>query len=133
MAENTAVSVRRSSRHDVSLRAQLCIIGTHANLVRLAAPAGARQGWLDVDVVDVSAGGLGFITNVFLPRECRIRLQVFLDDSAVPTAEVPLRIQRVNMTDRRPAYLLGASLADASDIERENWKTVITRISGEAA
>ncbi|MDX2116707.1 MAG: hypothetical protein SFY96_00830 [Planctomycetota bacterium] len=133
MAEQSAVSVRRSSRHDVSLRAQLCIAGTHANVVRLAAPAGARQGWLDVDVVDVSVGGLGFITSVFLPRDCRARLRVFLDDSASPTAEVPLRLHRVNMTDRRPSYLIGASITDASDAEREKWKGVMTRISGEAA
>jgi len=131
MAEQTAVSVRRSSRHDVSLRAQVAIAGTHANLVRLAAPAGARHGWLDVDVVDVSAGGLGFLANVFLPRECRVRVQVFLDDSGTPAAEIPLKVQRVNMTDRRPAYLIGASITDASDVEREKWKSVLTRIAGD--
>lgn len=116
-------SVRRSVRYDVSIRAAVSIHPDQAQLVRFAAAAGARDGWLDVDLVDFSSNGVGIMSPVFVPRRTVLmaRLYAFGPDAPV-IVEAPLRVQRVCMTDRRPAYLIGTSYADpgASSISQIN-------------
>ncbi len=104
-------AIRRSQRHDVAMAARFSIAPVHAPLVRLSTGSGARDGWLDAGVVDISSGGVGLITPVFVPRRCLILVRLRADDSPeAPTlVEVGARVQRIVMTDRRPAYLLGTA------------------------
>jgi len=104
-------AIRRSQRHDVAMAARFCVAPVHAPLVRLSAGSGARDGWIDAGVVDMSSGGVGLITPIFVPRRCLIVVRVRADEAPdAPTlAEVTARVQRIVMTDRRPAYLLGTA------------------------
>jgi len=93
------------------MAARFCIAPVHAGLVRLSTGSGARDGWIDSGVVDLSSGGVGLITPVFVPRRCLITVRIRADDSPDGPAlvEVGARVQRIVMTDRRPAYLLGTA------------------------
>ena len=113
MSEQQTSIVRRSVRYDVSIRAAISVVPEHSSLVRFAAGAGARDGWVEVDLVDFSSSGLGLMCGVFVPRRTLLmaRLYSYGPDAKV-IVEAPLRVQRVCMTDRRPAYLVGTSFAD---------------------
>jgi hypothetical protein len=113
MSEQHNSIVRRSVRYDVAIKAALSVLPDHAGLVRFGGGAGARDGWIDADVVDFSSSGIGIISTVFVPRRTLLmaRLYSFEQNGGV-IVEVPIRVQRVAMTDRRPAYLIGTSFAD---------------------
>jgi hypothetical protein len=113
MNEHLASIVRRSVRYDVSIRASISVLPEHGSLVRFAGAAGARDGWVDVDLVDFSSSGVGLMCGVFVPRRTLLmaRLYSYGPDAKV-IVEAPLRVQRVCMTDRRPGYLVGTSFAD---------------------
>src|SRR6185436_14501613 len=61
MSEQQHSIVRRSVRYDVSIRASISVLPEHGSLVRFAAGAGARDGWVDVDLVDFSSSGVGIM------------------------------------------------------------------------
>ena len=93
------------------MAARFCIAPEHAPLVRLSTGSGAREGWIDAGVVDVSSGGIGLVTPVFVPRRCLITIRIRQDEAPdAPTIlEIGARVQRIVMTDRRPAYLVGTA------------------------
>ncbi|GJM18840.1 MAG: hypothetical protein DHS20C14_10530 [Phycisphaeraceae bacterium] len=103
------VIVRRAQRFDVVLPASVRIGDEHADVVRFGPRAGDRQGWAEGDLMDIGSAGAGFIGTVFFPRGTKVVLRIFdlgkRDDE--PVLEVPGKVVRVIMTDRRPAYLIG--------------------------
>jgi hypothetical protein len=102
--------VRHSERHAVSLRGSLAVSSRHAHLIRFSPSAGAAGGWVDVDVVDFGAGGVGIVTSHFVPRRAVVRLRIHADaPGEPPVLDGELRVQRVTMTDRKPTYLLGTA------------------------
>jgi len=122
------VIVRRAQRHDVALPARIRVGDEHVPLVRLSAAAADRTGWVSVDVIDFSAGGLGLMSRVFVPRRTVLEIQILPvapsdgDETQGGAERVPpepllsarVRVQRVIMTDRRPAYLIGTSYAETN-------------------
>ena len=104
-------AIRRTQRHDLALPARFCVAPEHAGVVKFSAASGARDGWIDGGVVDVSSGGLGLVSPIFVPRRCLVTVRVRAEESdESPTIlEVAARVQRIVMTDRRPAYLLGTA------------------------
>jgi hypothetical protein len=111
MASQDQIIIRQSARHDVCLRGLVRIAPESAGIVKFARASGAKDGWCEVDIVDLSSGGVGFISMLFLPRRTLLTLQVFGNvPEAPPLATFNCRIQRVCMTDRRPAYLIGAAV-----------------------
>jgi hypothetical protein len=112
--------VRKAMRHDVSIRAALRIAPAHSDVVRLSAAAAGQGGWVEVDCVDASMGGLGFISTVFLPRMTHVTVRLFGSDSKDVVLECSCVVRRVIMTDRRPAYHLGCSYGDvAPQVQRQ--------------
>jgi len=92
----------------------------HSHLVRLTARAAAVRGRAEATLVDVSAGGLGVIAPVFLPKNALVHVRVRspLDPEAEPLLESTLRVKRVVMTDRRPGYLLGLAYEAGDEASR---------------
>ncbi len=127
------VIVRRAVRHDVAMRAQVCVNALHASLVRVSAAAGIKDGWIDADAVDFSLGGVGVISTVFFPRHTVVRLRL-LSPGEVPTTlfEGDCVIRRVVMTDRRPAYHLGTSF-HLLDAEAQKQIEAMNTMLSEAA
>lgn len=78
---------------------------------RSAAPGGRGDSEIDVRIVDVSPGGLGLRSNVFVPRGTRLVARVVpaKDELQPTTDELQVRVQRCAMIDRTPAYYLGTA------------------------
>ncbi len=102
--------------------------------MRFTAAAGAKDGWIGADVVDFSSGGLGLMTTSFLPRRSLIVVRLFgPDPEAAVLLEVPCRVQRIFMTDRRPAYLVGTSFEALTQEIADQISAVLAMLAGEGA
>ncbi len=123
--------VRRSVRHDVVMRARFSVHADYARGVVMNMNSGAREGWLDVDVVDFGAGGLGFMSPLFVPRRVLINLRVYgPGESGEMLLETAARVQRVMMTDRRPAYLVGVAFERVSAFVGGQIDILLERCAG---
>ncbi len=116
MAGEFDLIVRRSTRHDIALRAKVAPTQIHAATVRLASSVAPRGGFVDVDVLDFSGGGVGLLSMVFFPRKSCLRLVVQGHAEGEPDLlDAVVRVQRVVMSDRRPAYIIGTSFESLSE------------------
>jgi len=104
------LAVRQSQRHDVALRGTVQIDPDQASIVRLSKTSGAREGVLSVDIVDLSAKGLGFLIPVFLPKGIGVVVAVLDPKGGPPLLSIKGKVMRAVMTDRRPMYLIGVSI-----------------------
>lgn len=133
MPPETRVIVRTAVRHDVCLRGAVSVVQESGQGVRLSAAAGATDGWIEVDVVDISAGGIGLISTVFFPRRTLLTLRVFSPQAeGVEIFAANARIQRVCMTDRRPAYMLGTSFERLTAAQQAHLRAVLTTVGADA-
>ena len=118
--------VRQHERLSCRLPAKLRVREEHASQVIISRAAGDGSGGLNVTVVDCSGGGMGLEIPIFIPRSCRVQVQIFADPAAAAAAGAPAagpldftfdaRVQRISMTGRAPVYYLGlAFLGDAPD------------------
>lgn len=131
MDQQPQVIVRNSVRHDLCLRGAVSVTTEGEGGVRFAAPAGVKDGWLDVDIVDIGTGGLGFISLVFIPRKTLLQVRVYgagSESSLLLT--VSARVQRVCMTDRRPAYLMGCSFDNLTPESRAALDALLASLAG---
>jgi hypothetical protein len=132
LSDQPPVIIRQSTRHDVVLRALVAFSQSQDGKACFSSQAGARDGWTDADLLDISGGGLGLITRLFIPRRALIRVRLFESEEMVqPMIEVQARVQRVVMTDRRPAYLLGASIEGLTSQELEGLDRFLRRLNDE--
>lgn len=117
MASEQGLTVRHSQRHEVALEAEVRIASEHSGHVRLAPASGVRGDRLAVTIVDISAGGLGVMSNVFLPRACLVEIRAAdpKNPHGPPMLETAARVQRVTMVDRRPGYLIGLAFVRRDD------------------
>ncbi len=114
------------------MRAEISISPTQSSLVKFASAAGAREGWLEADVLDVSSGGLGLVTRLFIPRRALARVRLYTNDGGTESVlECQVRVQRVIMTDRRPAYLLGTSFESLTAAEIQALDQLLDRLNAD--
>jgi hypothetical protein len=133
MDQQLQVIVRRSVRYDVAIRACMSVAPEHAGLVKFGGGAGAKDGWIDVDVIDFSSAGLGVMSQVFVPRRALLLVRVFGPAIGAPViVETPVCVQRVCMTDRRPAYLIGTAFADPDARAVAQINNLLELLSGES-
>ena len=101
--------VRQHERHTCSLPAHGGVDIAQTEQVNLAVQiAGGASGDFACTLTDVSHGGLGLRTAVFVPKTTRVQLRVALADGG-PPVEIALRVMRVAMVDRTPTFYLGTS------------------------
>jgi c-di-GMP-binding flagellar brake protein YcgR len=128
----SGLMMRRSERHDIALPAKVRVSPEHGEAVVYAKGVADERGWLPVELVDFSTGGFGFASGYFFPRgvklEIRVESPVQGDDRELLSCQI--RIMRVQMTDRRPAYLCGASFADANEEVREQAEALLAELNG---
>ncbi len=124
MTTQEPLAIRRHSRLDVSLRGKFMIAPEYKSIVRFT--ASGPGGWLDADIIDLSEGGLAFMSTVFVPRRSIIVVRVLgPTESITPLVELSLRVQRVQMTDRRPAYLIGGAFENLTPEHRQALHTIV--------
>jgi hypothetical protein len=107
MARTSDLSVRQHERHACDVPVRIFASGATADIVRLTR-VGAEGA--AVRIVDYSKGGIGLRSPFYFPLTGTLRLRLM---TATATIEVDLRVQRVSMVDRTPAYYVGTSF-DAS-------------------
>lgn len=123
--------VRKAMRHDVAIKAMIKVAPAHADLVRLSNGSGVQSGWIEVDCVDASLGGLGFISTTFLPRMTNVAVRLFSTaDANAPLLECPCVVRRVIMTDRRPAYHLGCSYGELTPELQRAVESLLNNLGG---
>lgn len=132
MGSHSGLIFRKSARFDLSLPSRIRVSEAHGRMVSLTASAGVKQGWLPVDVVDFSAGGLGLLSGVFVPRRCVLDVEIFTveNDRRQLVLSGVVRVQRVVMTDRRPAYLIGAAFESPSEEQVEQIERLLELLGG---
>jgi c-di-GMP-binding flagellar brake protein YcgR len=126
------LAVRQAQRHDVALRGRFTIAETHASAIRLARNSGLRDGVIEADVVDFSAGGLGLLSHVFVPKRAVLNCKLFLPQSEALAFECEGTVTRVVMTDRRPMYLIGVTFREMSAAARDQLAVLLAAL-GEIA
>ncbi|MFG0305214.1 MAG: PilZ domain-containing protein [Phycisphaerales bacterium JB040] len=133
MAEASNFVIRRSDRHEIVLPARFCVSEGHAEEVRVSSRAPQRDGWIEADLIDIAEGGVGLISPLFMPRGCRLLVEIRgLGGGAAPVLlDSPARVRRVQMIDRRPAYMIGLLFEDQSETQRMSLERLLRRITGE--
>jgi hypothetical protein len=115
-SEFASLTVRQNRRREIAIAAHIAVTKEHAEIVRLAPGAATRAGWFDATVVDASEGGLGFVSELFVPRGCMVKVDIRnplnTDESLLVAG---MRIKRVQMIDRRPGYLIGGVFESNTD------------------
>lgn len=112
--------------------ALLSVAPEHQSLVRFNPAICERDGWIPATLADISPGGLGLMTKVFLPRMSIARVRVMRGQDERQVLDVKVRLQRVTMTDRRPAYLLGTSFVDLTEEQRSIVQAITAELITEA-
>lgn len=125
--------VRRSIRHEIVLPAKVRVAPEHAQTVRFAKGVTDLDGWFDCDLIDFASGGAGVVGHVFLPRGSAIELMLpDAEPSNPPMLRTRCRVMRIQMTDRRPAYLIGLAFTDIEDHTKHAIDTILDRLEGTA-
>ncbi len=129
MAEKSledGVNIRKHRRHDLVLPASISIAPEHQSVVRFSQSVCVRDGWVPATLTDFSPGGIGFVVEVYLPRKSLIRVRVSNPDESVKESvlDIKARIMRVQMTDRRPAFLVGTVYADLTTQQVSSIETL---------
>jgi len=130
---NGGLIIRRNERHEVSLPSRARVSFSHADVVKLSKGAGGKDGWVDVHLIDFSRAGIGIVSNTFFPRGSLIEVEVpDLDsDTGGYLIKCEMRAMRVQMTDRRPAYLIGGAFTKLSDEVNAQIDDLMLRLNGE--
>ena len=129
--------IRRNERHEISLPAKVRIAFSHSKLVKFNKSAGCKASWIDVHLIDFSNAGIGFVSSTFFPRGALIEIKVVDFDESSDESEsgvliqCEMRVMRVQMTDRRPAYLIGGSFSNIDEELEEQIESFMARFDGE--
>lgn len=108
------LAVRQHARHKCDLASLIAVVPAHAESVRFNPSAVDQAGHVRASVQDVSLGGVGLHTSVFIPKRTCVAVTITVAPGEAPIV-LQLRIARVIMLDRQPRYYLGTSLANQED------------------
>jgi len=124
--------IRKNERHEVSLPARARVAFSHAEVVKLANGVANSDGWVDVHLIDFSNNGIGLITTNFFPRGSLIQVEVpdLGEESGTVMISCQMRVMRVQMTDRRPAYLIGGAYTEIDDDLESQIEDLMLRLQG---
>ena len=120
----SGLTVRHFERRTIDFPAEFAVCEEHQGQVRFSPTSSAQDRHaIAVRCVDMSPGGVGMQSDIYLPRMCEGVLRVF-DPTPVGTREdgTPIlnialehrvKIRRVYMTGEMPEYFVGTSFIDA--------------------
>ncbi len=108
-AESYEAQARQFKRHEVAYEAVIEPHADHADQFRLSFPD-AQSG---IAVIDVSAGGVGLRSGIYVPKNMRMTLHVSGADESGDVLRIRAIARRCKMTDHKPTYLVGLQFADA--------------------
>jgi len=125
--------IRSNERHEVSLPARARVAFSHTEIVKLSNGAGAKDGWVEVHLIDFSRAGIGIVSTTFFPRGSILEIEAHDPESQDQEALIncQMRVMRVQMTDRRPAYLIGGAFSETDDKVDSQISALMDRLNGE--
>ena len=135
MSGQSGLIVRRNARYEVALPARLRIAGEHQGIVAFGAASGARDGWIEANVLDFGSGGVGLMSPQFVPRGVHLDLEIMslAEQGGDVLIACRVKVMRVEMTDRRPAYLVGTAFVGKSPGSLKKIDELISLLEGEPA
>lgn len=131
MFPNTDSKARQHERHELVLPIRLSPSEHAGQQVRFRTRASTNKYDFEGDLIDLSRGGVGFMCHHYLPKGTRVDLRVCGLDGD-PTRAILVargRVQRVRMTDSRPAYLIGAAFIDSDAVFEHDLGLLLNRLS----
>ncbi|MBN2562000.1 MAG: PilZ domain-containing protein [Phycisphaerae bacterium] len=112
--DDISAHARQFRRHDTTYETRIDPHPDHADQFRLSFPD-AQSG---MAVIDVSEGGLGLQSGIYLPRSMRITLHIsgVKAGRSGPARDLSIRgiVRRCVMSDHKPTYQVGVQFVDAS-------------------
>lgn len=112
--DSTSEHARQFKRHETAFEARIEPHPDHVDQFRLSFPD-AQSG---LAVTDVSAGGVGLICGLYLPRNLRLTLHITgvgADHEADrPLLNIRAISRRCQMIDHKPTYQVGLQFIDAT-------------------
>lgn len=143
MSMPSGIAIRRSARFEIVLPVRLRLPADQAAKVAFKAhqstelkPAAPQDApFIEGDLIDISRGGIGIMTPHFLPKGCSAEVRICALDADIsrPLLVSKVRVQRVSMTDSRPAYLLGAAFIEADAVFEHDLQGLLNRLGHEEA
>ena len=131
---HSGLIVRRTERFEISLPARVRVAAKHQEIVQFAKGVADADRWISVDVVDFAQGGIGFVSDIFFARA--LELEIEISNPADPGLDVwvccEMSIKRVQMTDRRPAYLMGGAFIGLDEGQQTAIDTMVDRLLGKS-
>jgi len=125
--------VRKSERFEISLPARVRVAMNQIEAVQYAKGVTDPDRWINVDVVDFAQGGVGFVTDIFFARAMDLEFEIlnFADPGSEALLHGSMQIKRVQMTDRRPAYLIGCAFTSVDDETQQKIDSLLDLLMGE--
>lgn len=133
MSSYQGLTVRHHDRHELDVPAELIIAPEHVEQVRFTGvSAGAVNATtLSVKVRDMSRGGVGLESPIYLPRMTKAVVRMWLGsaDSAQQCVERLVRVRRCLMASESPSYMLGTQFISREG-EEESELEELLRLAG---
>ncbi len=109
--------VRQFQRHEITFEARFEPYPDHADQLRLSLPHAQSI----VTITDVSQGGLGFQSTVYIPKDIRLKLSVSDVCKELGQAERTLIVGAIvrvcSMIDYKPTYQVGLQFVDSKGLD----------------
>jgi hypothetical protein len=119
-------TARQHRRHETRFAASIAVHADHADQYRLTFP----DAQTDLAVVDVSKGGLGLRSGVFMPKNLRLILTVkgAAGGDGASGSKMTIRavVRRCQMVDHKPTYLVGMQFIDAGGADERRHIASVT-------
>ncbi len=130
---DSGLIVRRSIRFEISLPGRVRVAPHHADALSFAKGVCGPERWISISIIDFAQGGLGFMTEVFLPRSVDLEIEIpgYNEGDKQVLLNCLVRVQRVQMTDRRPGYKIGGAFINPDEATRKQIGDLIDRLSNE--
>lgn len=119
MSSPRALTIRQFNRLELDLPLILRVADEHAQQVMFSRTSGTVEGQVKGRAVDLSSGGLGAVTDWFLPRMCEGEVTVLTngdgDEPGGVLMSQRVKVRRVSPTASGDTYALGLAFLDTSE------------------
>ncbi len=130
MSRKSGLRVRQHQRRGIGLPVEFVVCEEHRSQEKFSGSSTAADDHTIRGVsLDISPGGIGFSSALFLPRSCEGTLRVFDPIPARSGVDGPpvheiafaqrVKVRRVRMIGPEPTYFIGVSFADPEGIDPE--------------
>lgn len=144
MSQTRGLTVRQHEREGASVPFEFVVSPTQASQVRFSTSSTAiGPQMIRGEAMDISAGGMGLQCRQFLPRLCEGTVRVFAPQSDPPGAlggtdelelmfEQQVKVRRVRLIGREPAYSLGVAFMDGGPALDQKIASLLDRVQRSA-